>query len=308
MQVLVSNIMMLNERERFEKILIDKGLTPVFPEVNQFLKEDELLDIVGDFEGWLAGDDQITEAVLQKALPKLKVISKWGTGTDSIDKEAAKRLGIPVYNSPGAFRDAVSEVAIAYMFALSRSVVSIDRAVRNGGWPKPVSIGLTDKKLGIIGFGAIGKGIAERAFGVKMQVDVCDPYYKADPEFPTVNNKELEELAETSDYLCLACNLSADNKHMINADILKKMPSTSYLINVGRGPLVDEEALIAALANGEIAGAGLDVFEIEPLAQTSPLMKYDNVILGSHNANNTVMAVEYVHMNTLENLYKELLS
>ncbi|WP_100912585.1 phosphoglycerate dehydrogenase [Pseudoalteromonas spongiae] len=307
MRVLVTNIMMLNEQERFSKEITSLGYEPVFMHTEQFFTESELLDIVGDYDGWLAGDDQITEQVLKKALPRLKVISKWGTGIDSIDLNAAKELGIPVLNSPGAFKDAVSEVAIAYMLNLSRHVVSIDRSIRQGSWPKPAGVGLVNRKLGIIGFGAIGQGVAERALGLKMDVVAYDSQIQESlADYPQVNMLPFDDVIAQSDVVCLCCNMSPENVHMINEQVIEKMKDGACIINVARGPLIDESALIAALESKKLSSAGLDVFETEPLPVNSKLFSFDNVILGSHNANNLVSATEYVHSNTLKNLAKVL--
>lgn len=306
-KILVSNIMMLNERERFELKLKEMGYEPVFPEVNQFLKEEELLSMVGDYDGWLAGDDQITRQVLERSLPKLKVIAKWGTGIDSIDLNAAKDLGVPVLNSPGAFKDAVSEVAIGYMLNLSRHIVSIDRNIRKGDWPKPAGVGLVNRKLGIIGFGAIGQGVAERALGLKMDVMAYDSQIAESlAEYPQVDMLSFDDVIAQSDVICLCCNMSPENVHMINEKVIEKMRDGACIINVARGPLIDEDALIKALDTKKLSGAGLDVFEVEPLPVNSKLLSFDNVILGSHNANNLISATEFVHQNTLNNLHSIL--
>lgn len=306
MKVLVTNLMMQKERPRFEKILSEKGLEYHFPEVKQYLKEEELLSLMGSYDAWLAGDDEITHKVLTKSLPKLKVISKWGTGIDSIDKKACEALGVKLFNSPGAFKDAVAEVALGFMLDLSRELSFIDRSVRSGRWPKPMGDGLMGKTLGIIGFGAIGQGICERALAFKMKVQAYDPYVtKTANSLSTMTS--FETLIKTSDYICLACNMSTDNFHLINSKTIQKMKEGVTLINVARGPLVDEKALIKALESGKIKAAGLDVFEKEPLMD-SPLLKMDQVILGSHNANNMTAAIESVHQNTMDNLLKGLKS
>ena len=302
-KVLVSNIMMLNERERFDRVLRQKGYEPVFAQVDQYLDEAACVAYVGDVDGWLAGDDQITRNVLLKALPALKVISKWGTGVDSIDLIAARDLGVPIRNSAGAFSDAVAEVAIGYVLMLARNLGHIDRAVRAGEWPKPRSTELVGKVLGLVGFGAIGQGIARRAAALGMSIVFYDPFvsvgvdgdWRAEPV-------SFEALARDADVVCIACNLTDGNHHLVDAAFLARMKATASLINVSRGPLVDEAALIAALRDGRIAGAGLDVYETEPLPASSPLLALDNVVLGSHNANNGVAAVERVHQNTLKNL------
>ena len=302
-RILVSNIMMLNERDRFEAELRARGWEPVFPEVDQFLDEAACASFGGQFDGWLAGDDRITKAALEAHLPRLKGIAKWGTGLDSIDLAAAEALGIPVLNTPAAFSEAVAEVAIGYMLMLTRSLLAIDQGVRAGEWPKPRGLGIFGRTLGLIGYGAIGQGIARRARGCGMQVIAHDPpLAAAKGEMPDMAFVDIETLVAQADVVCLACNLTADNRHIVNAARLAAMKPNTIVVNVGRGPLVDEAALIAALTARQIAGAGLDVFEEEPLPMNSPLRTLPNVVLGSHNANNLHSAVEYVHANTLANL------
>jgi len=302
--VLVSNIMMLNERDRFDAILRDQGYTPVWPEVSQFMDEAQCLSHAGDIDGWLAGDDRITRAVMDAALPRLKVISKWGTGIDSIDLAAAKDLGLPVLNSPGAFAGAVGECAIGYMLMLMRDLALIDRQIRAGNWPKPRGVSPKGRTLGVIGFGAIGRRIGELGAGMGMEVIFSDPFMTDPIDLgPTTATPQTAlDLAAKADVVALACSLTPDNHHLVNGDFLKAMKDDVYLINVARGPLVKEDDLIAALNAGKLAGAALDVFETEPLPADSPLRGFDNVILGSHNCNNEVSAVEYVHQNTLDNL------
>ncbi|SFJ94475.1 D-3-phosphoglycerate dehydrogenase [Pseudovibrio ascidiaceicola] len=303
-RVLVSNIMMLKERERFDKQLRDSGYQPVWPKVKQFLTENDCLKLVGDVDGWLAGDDQITRTVLEAASPRLKVISKWGTGVDSIDRNAAEDLEIPVFNSPGAFSHAVAEVALHYMLSLSRHLVQVDRDIRRGHWPKPLGIELSQSKVGIVGFGAIGQRIGDLSGSFGASVYFFDPQKNDEVALTSTVAlpKSLEEIANECDFICLACNYTSENHHLINAKFLNEMKSNAYLINVARGQLVDERALEKAIASGQIAGAGLDVFDTEPLPVDSILRNFDNVILGSHNANNALAAVENVHQNTLRNL------
>lgn len=297
-RVLVSNMMMLNERDRFDREIRTLRYEPVWVAVDQYLSEARCLELVGEIDGWLAGDDQISRAVLQAALPRLKVIAKWGTGTDSIDKAAAADLGVPVLNSPGAFADAVAECALGMMLMLRRHLGSIDRAIRAEGWPKPQGLELRGAVLGLIGHGAIGSRIADFARALGMEVIFHDP-------FVTGSIAPLE-VAARADITCLACALTPENIHLVNTGFLAAMPAHGLLINVARGPVVDEAALIAALQEGRIAGAGLDVFETEPLAADNPLKRMEQVVLGSHNANNGRRAVEAVHANTLKNLVSVL--
>lgn len=302
--ILLTNLMMLAEEERFVAILEEKGYTVIVKRPPQFFDEDACLDMVGEIDGWLAGDDAITAHVMDKALPRLKVISKWGTGLDSIDLNAARDRNLPVLNTPAAFKDAVAEVALSYMIELARNVVRTDQHIRDGQWPKAPSLGLMGQSLGLVGFGAIGQGIARRAAAFDMNVRFYDPYFTGDADAPYQQMKTLEEMFAVSRFVCLACNMSPENHHLMNEKTLGMMPEGSYIINVARGPLVKEEALINEMNAGRIHGAGLDVFEVEPLPLSSPLRVMDNVILGSHNANNVTSVVEAVHANTLNNLEK----
>lgn len=300
-RVLVSNIMMLKNRDRFDCEIRALGAEPVFADVEQYLSEEACLAYAGDFDVWCSGDDRITRKVMEAFLPRLRGIAKWGTGIDSIDLPAAEALELPVLNSPGAFSEAVAEVGIGYMLMLSRHLGMVDRAVRSGQWPKPMGGGLWGKTLGLIGFGAIGRGIGRRAASCGMNILAYDPPI-AHLIDTGANFVGLEELLCRADVTCLACNLTPDNRHIINAETLELMKPTAYLVNVARGQLVDEAALVDALQAGRIAGAGLDVFENEPLPMTSPLVTMENVVLGSHNANNLESAVEHVHINTMKNI------
>lgn len=301
-QVLVTNMMMLKERPRFEAEIAARGWDGVFADVDQYLNEEQCLAFAGQFDGWLAGDDRITRRVMEAFLPRLKGIAKWGTGLDSIDLAAARDLRLPVMNTPSAFSAAVSEVALGYMLMLARHLGSVDRAVRAGRWPKPKGHGLYGRICGIVGYGAIGRGVGERARGCGMSVLAYDPPLAEKGLIVEATPTDLDALIREADVVVLACNLTPENHHLMNAARIATMRSDAILVNVARGPLVDEAALADALTNGVIAGAGLDVFEVEPLPASSPLRGMDNVVLGSHNANNLHSAVEAVHENTLNNL------
>ena len=296
---------MIKEKGRFKTFFKDMyNIETFFPPVEQYLNEKELLSIVGEFDGWICGDDEITRTVLQKSLPRLKVISKWGTGLDSIDLISAKELSIPVHNAPGAFADAVSEVVIGYILNLNRQISLIDKKVRCGLWPKIQSNGLASKTVGIIGYGAIGKSIAHKIKIFGCNIFFYDPYIKEDKNI--ASQCDFNKLVSTSDVICLACNSNSENRHLFNKSVFEQMKRDSYIINIGRGQLIDEQALIGALMSKKIAGAALDVFENEPLPLKSKLLDFDNVILGSHNANNQKEATENVHQITIKNLIETL--
>lgn len=303
-RVLVSNIMMINERERFAAALVERGIEPVWPTVNQFMDEAQCLEYAGEVDGWLAGDDKITRNVLEAFLPRLKVLSKWGTGIDSIDLGAAKELGVPVCNSPGAFRDAVSEYAIGMLLSASRRIAHTDRSIRAGSWPKGRYIGLTGGTMGVIGYGAIGQGVGQRARGLGMSVVAHDPFMRTSPDGSELLS--FEELIKRSTVICLCCNLTSENYHLLGAKAFAAMRDDVMIVNVARGGLIDEDALADALERGKVFAAALDVFETEPLSLDHRLLSFDNVVVSSHNANSTVQAIEVVHQNTLDNLFKHL--
>ena len=232
-RVLVTNLIMQRDAHLFAAELAAARVSLEMYPVKQFLTVEELLPILGGYDGMIAGDDRLTAPVLEAGLPRMRVISKWGVGLDSIDLEAARRLGIRVYNSPGAFGEAVAEVALGYMLMLGRHLGTIDRRVRTGGWPKPEGEGLMRKVLGLVGLGAIGRGIARRARPFDMRVLASEARTDVPPE-EGVEMAPLNRVIEEADYLCLACNLTAENRHMINAGALARMKPTAFLVNMAR--------------------------------------------------------------------------
>jgi len=290
--------------DRFRPVFAHFGLEILIPSVHERMSEEELLAFAGQFDGTVCGDDRYTERVLQHCLPRLKVISKWGTGIDSIDREAAERLGIQVRNTPNAFTLPVSDSVMAYVLAFSRRLPWMDREMKSGRWDKIPGRSLSECTLGVIGVGNVGKAVLRRArvFGMTLLGNDIIPIA---PDFIVENNIEmtsLEELLARADFVSLNADLNPTSRHLINAQTLQRMKSTAVLINTARGPLVDEPALVSALQNGLIAGAALDVFEVEPLPVDSPLMKMDQVMLAPHNSNSSPSAWERVHWNTIRNL------
>ena len=269
---------------------------------NQQFNCKEILEMLPGYNFIIAGDDEINEKVIQKASSKgLKAIIKWGIGVDNIDLKAAREFNIPVFNTPNVFGDDVAEQAMSYILSLSRSTNIIDSEVRSGNWEKIEGRSLYGNKLGIIGFGSIGKEIAKRGKAFKMDVFFYDPYFKK--EFFIDNpflQVEFEKICEISDFIVLACSLNKENIHLINKDSISMMIKKPYIINVSRGPLINEKDLIQALKEKKLGGVGLDVFEKEPLPIDSDLIKIRNCILGSHNSSNTVEAVKRVNNMTIK--------
>lgn len=269
---------------------------------NQQFNSQEILEILPGNNFIIAGDDEINQKAIKVASNKgLKAIVKWGIGVDNIDLKAAREFNIPVFNTPNVFGYDVAEQAMSYILSLSRSTHIIDYEVRNGNWHKVEGSSLYGKKLGLIGFGSIGQEIAKRGKAFGMEVFYCDPYFRKESFLDNPFLKvEFEKICEISDFIVLACSLNKNNIHLINKDSISMMLKKPYIINVSRGPLINEKDLIQALKEKKLRGVGLDVFEKEPLPIDSDLIKIRNCILGSHNSSNTVEAVKRVNNMTIK--------
>jgi D-3-phosphoglycerate dehydrogenase / 2-oxoglutarate reductase len=303
-KVLLSAPYMLPFRARFEPVFKHYGLEMLCPEVHERLSEEEIIAYAGQFDATICGDDRYTPRVLQACLPRLKVISKWGTGIDSIDKATAESLGIKVCNTPNAFTLPVSDSALAYMLAFARRQPWMDREMKAGRWEKIPGRSLSECTLGVVGVGNIGKAVLRRAraFGMRLLGNDIIPIA---PDFIIENGVEmtsLEDLLQRADFVSLHCDLNPTSRHIMNTRTFGLMKPDAVILNTARGPLIDEPALVNALQRKQIAGAALDVFEVEPLPHDSPLMKMDNVMLAPHNTNSSPSAWERVHWNTLRNL------
>jgi len=276
-------------------------------DVDQQLTEQELLEVIERYDGVLAGDDELTRAVLAEA-SDLKVISKWGIGIDAIDTEAAEEHGVEVYNTPGAFDDVVANVVIGYAIMLTRQLHHVDRAVRNGDWSCPRGTSLSGKTFGVIGVGSIGSAVIRRAHALGMEVLGTDvqPLPKELIEETGIERVEQERLLERSDVVSLNCVLTEETRGMVNREELERLGQNGYIINTARGELIKQDALVSALREDTIAGAALDVFGEEPLVEDDPLTEFESVILGSHNAQNTHEAVRRVNERAVDNLISGL--
>jgi D-3-phosphoglycerate dehydrogenase len=306
-KVLVSAPYVMPVLEWFQGELEQAGCEVVAAQVRERLEEQELLALVGDVDGIVCGDDRITDRVLAAA-PRLKVIAKWGTGIDSIDRAAAERRGIAVRNSPNAFSDAVADTVLGYVLLSARRLDVMNRDMREGRWVKPQLVSLREKILGVVGVGNCGKAVVKRAVAFGMRVLGHDPA-SVPKDFLAETGIEmvpLDDLLRRSDFVSMNASLNPTSYHLIDDRALSLMRSDARLINTSRGPVVDEQALIRALAFGRIGGAALDVFEVEPLPLDSPLRQLDNCWLAPHNANSSPAAAQRVHESTLRNLIEEL--
>jgi D-3-phosphoglycerate dehydrogenase len=290
-------------RSRFE----ENGIELVIPPVEERMEEEELLEWVGDVNGVICGDDRFTERVLDQA-PELEVISKWGTGIDSIDQEACAERGIAVCNTPDAFSIPVADTVIGYVLCFARNLPFLDREMKRGKWEKISGRALHECTLGVIGVGDVGSVVAERGAAFGMTV-LGNDIETIDDELLTETGLEVvgkAELFRRSDFVSLNTDLNETSRHLMGEEQFQAMKSDAVLINASRGPVVDEPALIDALKTEEIRGAALDVFEEEPLPQDSPLRDMENVLLAPHNANSSPTAWEFVHENTIDNLFDVL--
>jgi D-3-phosphoglycerate dehydrogenase / 2-oxoglutarate reductase len=306
-RVLISAPYMLPVIEEFRDRLEAEGIEIVIPSVRERLSEDELLAIVKGIDGVVCGDDRFTERVLLQA-DRLKVISKWGTGIDSIDTGAAARLGITVYNTPNAFTEPLADTVLGYMLCFARRLPWMDQEMRRGLWAKSDARALSECTLGVIGLGNTGQAVISRAQAFGMKLLGCDPV-PVSPAFIAETGIELmplDDLLAQSDFVSLNCDLNPSSFHLIGAKQLALMKPSAYLINTARGSVVDEPALIEALRNQRIAGAALDVFEVEPLPADSPLRSMENCLMAPHNANSSPAARQRVHESTIANLLNGL--
>lgn len=307
MRVLISAPYLLPVIEQYRHFLEHAGVELVLAPVRERLSEAELLPLVTEMDGAICGDDQFTSTVLRKAA-RLRVISKWGTGVDSIDIKTATELGIRVCNTANAFTDAVADTTLGYVLNFARGLIEMDRDVRDGLWRKPELRSLREYILGVVGIGNIGRAVAQRARPFGMQT-LGNDRITIDPLIVNENHlvmTSLQDLLERSDFVSLHCDLNESSFHLIGKKELRRMKPSAYLINTSRGAVVDESALVEALTDGLIGGAALDVFETEPLPLESPLRKLSNCFLAPHNANSSRAAWEKVHRLAIENLLNTL--
>ncbi|MDK2984202.1 MAG: D-3-phosphoglycerate dehydrogenase / 2-oxoglutarate reductase [Thermococcaceae archaeon] len=302
MKVLVASPL----HEKAFEILKNAGLEVIYEE---YPDQDKLKELVKDVSAIIVrSKPKVTKEIIDAA-PNLKVIARAGVGLDNIDVEYAKSKGIEVVNAPAASSRSVAELAIALMFAVARKVAFADRKMREGVWAKKQCMGfeLEGKTLGVIGFGRIGYTVAKIASAIGMKILLYDTA-KEEERAKEVGGKfvELEELLRNSDIVTIHVPLLESTYHLINEERLKLMKPTAILINTARGAVVDTNALVKALQEGWIAGAGLDVFEEEPLPKDHPLTKLDNVVLTPHIGASTVEAQERAGIEVAEKVVKIL--
>lgn len=247
------------------------------------VSEEELAAGLAGAWAVVAGGEEYTTDVF-RALPDLRAILRWGVGYDGVDVDAATAADVAVTITPGAGADAVADQAVALMLACLRRLPELDRVVRDGSWKYPELTGdLTQATVGIVGIGHIGRAVAKRVKGFDCRVLAADP--QADADYCRENGIEIVELdamLEQADAISVHAPLSPATHHLIGAPELERMPSHAVIVNTARGQLIDEEALTQALEDGSIAGAGLDVFEREPLPPDAEILTLPNVVVTPH--------------------------
>lgn len=260
----------------------------------QGFSSNEMVELARGVEVVVAGDDQMDEQFFLQC-PNLKLVIRWGVGLDSVDITAAEKRKIRVENTPGILGPAVAEYVFGFIMLLMRQQHIVDRKIRGGEWLKPRGGTLRGKNLGVVGFGNIGKEIARLGIAFGMTVSWFDPG-PVDGLAATSKAKSMASLAIDTDVLVLSCPLTNDTRNLINANFIKQMRSSAYIINVARGGVVNEVELADALFSGRLAGAAIDVFEQEPLPPNHALLNAPNIVFGSHNASNTEDSVREVNL------------
>jgi len=267
----------------------------------------KLINHVKDAQGWISGVSKCTREILDNA-PLLKVVTKHGTGVDNIDLEAAKEKNVVVANAPGLNANAVADLAFAFMLSLARKIPYSDKFVREGKWKPIMGIELKGKTLGVIGMGAIGKGLIRKASSFDMNFVAFD--LVRDEEFINKYNvrmlKDFKEVLKEADFISLHVPLTNETRNMIGTEEFKLMKKTAYIINCARGGVIDEAALFDALTTGEIAGAALDVFASEPPSVDNPLLTLENVIVAPHMGAYTEESMAEISEVCAENVIRVL--
>jgi phosphoglycerate dehydrogenase-like enzyme len=284
MKVLISASLLFRLPGEFVDVLVAGGFEPVYPPAPKQLTENELLSLLPGVAATLCGSEPYSRRVLA-ASPALRVIGRVGVGYDAVDEQAATEHGVAIVIAPGTNQDAVAEHTFALMLALVKNIARHHNGTKAGLWPRQTNLPLRGKTLGIVGLGRIGKAVAVRgeAFGMRLLAHETFP----DQAFVAqrrIGLVRLEQLLAEADFVSLHTPSTPNTRYLINRRTLALMKPSAFLINTARGGLVCEAELVECLRAGGIAGAGLDVFEVEPADPRNPLFTLDNVVLTPHTA------------------------
>ena len=306
-KILISAIPLVPIFKKYKKFFDTKKYSIDLKKTDQYLNENQLLKIIDKYHGVICGDDEFSKRVLMKA-SNLKVISKWGTGINSIDLNFAKIKKIKVLNTPSAFSYSVATMAIGMILSYFRKIIDNHNLIKKNKWPKLQGETLNNKKIGVIGVGNIGKKIFEMLSGFETinyanDLKIINRSFLKRYKIKQVSKKKI---FRESDILITASDLNKSSYHLLNKKTLKLIKKNVLIVNISRGSLIDNNALIKFLKKNPHSGACLDVFEDEPLKRNSKFLSLKNCILTSHNAFNTYYEVEKTHINTINNILKIL--
>jgi D-3-phosphoglycerate dehydrogenase len=291
----------------FKAAFAERGLDCVPAAVTQVKSEAELIEEVPLYDGWIIGDDPASRAVIAAGVKgRLKAAVKWGVGVDNVDFAAFREFGVPVENTPGVFGGEVADVALTYALGLARETYWVDRQIRDkNAWPKPAGISMAGKIVALVGFGDIGRQTARRIIACGANIIAYDPFYKPAAGLEVEVADWPARIGE-ADFLIFTCPLTEATRGMFNHALLAKLKRGVRVVNVARGPVVQERALVKGLETGLVHSAALDVFEVEPLPADSPLRNFDKCIFGSHNGSNSIDAVRRVSFLAIDKIAKFL--
>lgn len=267
------------------------------------ISESRFIELIQNVQALIIGTDHLSKEVLNHA-SELKIIAKYGAGTDNIPKEYATQKGIVVVNTPGVNHEAVADYAFGLMLSVARQISLSSQRLRKGQWTKNVGVELYGKTLGILGFGAIGKAVARRAKGFQMNILVYDVFQdeQAAAEYGATY-VHINELLTKSDVVSVHMPLVPETTNLLNYQMMKKMKKEAILINTARGGIINETDLFHILKEEKILGAGIDVFSVEPPTD-SPLLELDNAVLTPHNAAASKEAIERMTLRSTHSVIK----
>ncbi len=268
------------------------------------LTEARMLELAGEFDGFLCGDDAITRAVLEKSLPRLRVISKYGIGLDKIDLPATRDLGIPVLFTPGVNHTTVAEHTFCLLLASRRNLLAATDATRAGQWKRPTGHELWQQKIGIIGLGRIGQEMVKRCLGFEMEVHAFGNFWPDDfaARHPMIRHSSIDSLCEAVGILSLHTRLEPATHHLIDARRLALLPEGAVLVNTSRAELADTAAVLAALDSGRLAAYATDVMDQEPPPPDHPLLRHPKAIVTPHIGSRTYESVPRQAMMATRNI------
>lgn len=268
------------------------------------LPEEKMLELAGEFDAFLCGDDAITKAVIDKSLPRLKVISKYGIGLDKIDVDYATEKKIPVLFTPGVNHTTVAEHTFGLLLGITKTIVETASAARQGEWKRLTGHEIMGQTMGIIGLGRIGKEVATRAKAFGMPVIAFDPYWDDAfaAEFDIQRCDTMDDVLTQADVVSLHCFLSDETRGMINTDKIAEMKDGVIVLNCARGELVETADMVTALHSGKVGGYGADVLDEEPPPADHPLLSAPNCVITPHIGSRTYESVVRQAMRSTDNL------